>query len=131
MHESHLRGLERIHQGKVRDIYAIPGDPRHMLIVTTDRLSAFDCVLPNPIPHKGRVLTSISNYWFARTGHIVPNHLAATPDAKLDRVVPDPDDRALIGDRAMVVRKLQGAAGRGRRSRLPDRFGLEGLPAYR
>ena len=77
MHESHLQGLERIHQGKVRDIYAIPGDPRHMLIVTTDRLSAFDCVLPNPIPGKGRVLTSISNYWFARTGHIVPNHLAA------------------------------------------------------
>src|SRR4051794_39870417 len=49
MHESHLHGLERIHQGKVRDIYAIPGAPRHMLIVTTDRLSAFDCVLPNPI----------------------------------------------------------------------------------
>ncbi len=77
------------------------------------------------------MLTSISNYWFARTGHIVPNHLATTPDAKLDRVVPDPDDRALIGDRAMVVRKLQGAAGRGRRARLPDRFGLEGLPAHR
>jgi phosphoribosylaminoimidazole-succinocarboxamide synthase len=107
MHESHLRGLERIHQGKVRDIYAIPGDPRHMLIVTTDRLSAFDCVLPNPIPGKGRVLTSISNYWFARTGHIVPNHLAAPAEARLERVVPDADDRALIADRSIVVRKLK------------------------
>ena len=76
MHESNLHGLTRIHQGKVRDIYSIPGDDRHMLIVTTDRLSAFDVVLPDPIPGKGRVLTSISNYWFARTGHIVPNHLA-------------------------------------------------------
>ncbi len=65
MHESHLRGLQRIHQGKVRDIYAL--DDRHMLIVTTDRLSAFDVVLPDPIPGKGRVLTSISNYWFGRT----------------------------------------------------------------
>ena len=74
MHESNLRGLTRIHQGKVRDIYAIPGDDRHMLIVTTDRLSAFDVVLPDPIPGKGHVLTSISNFWFARTGHIVPNH---------------------------------------------------------
>ena len=58
MHESHLKGLERIHQGKVRDIYAV--DDRHMLIVTTDRLSAFDVVLPDPIPGKGQVLTSIS-----------------------------------------------------------------------
>ena len=74
MHESRLRGLQRIHQGKVRDIYAL--DDRHMLIVTTDRLSAFDVVLPDPIPGKGRVLTSISNFWFGRTGHIVPNHLA-------------------------------------------------------
>jgi phosphoribosylaminoimidazole-succinocarboxamide synthase len=107
MHESDLRGLERIHQGKVRDIYAIPGDPRHMLIVTTDRLSAFDCVLPNPIPGKGRVLTSISNYWFARTGHIVPNHLAKATEASLATVVPDATERALIADRGMVVRKLK------------------------
>ena len=74
MHESSLRGLKRLHQGKVRDIYEI--DDRHMLIVTTDRLSAFDVVLPDPIPGKGRVLTTISNFWFARTRHIVPNHLA-------------------------------------------------------
>ncbi len=68
-----LRGLEKIHEGKVRDIYAV--DARTMLIVTTDRLSAFDVVLPDPIPDKGRVLNQISNFWFGRTAHIVPNHL--------------------------------------------------------
>ena len=107
MHESNLQGLKRIHQGKVRDIYEIPGDARHMLIVTTDRLSAFDVVLPDPIPGKGRVLTSISNFWFARTGHIVPNHLAAPERADLSTIVPEPADRARLVDRAMVVRKLR------------------------
>jgi phosphoribosylaminoimidazole-succinocarboxamide synthase len=107
MHESNLEGLKRIHQGKVRDIYEIPGDPRHMLIVTTDRLSAFDVVMPDPIPGKGRVLTSISNFWFARTAHIVPNHLAAPEHADLARIVPSAADRARLADRAMVVRKLR------------------------
>jgi phosphoribosylaminoimidazole-succinocarboxamide synthase len=102
MHESHLRGLTRIHQGKVRDIYAV--DDRHMLIVTTDRLSAFDVVLPDPIPGKGHVLTSISNFWFGKTQHIVPNHLA---DYALERAVPDAAERALIVDRAIVVRRLK------------------------
>jgi phosphoribosylaminoimidazole-succinocarboxamide synthase len=102
MHESHLKGLQRIHQGKVRDIYAV--DDRHMLIVTTDRLSAFDVVLPDPIPGKGQVLTSISNFWFGKTRHIVPNHLADYP---LERAVPDAADRALIADRAIVVRRLK------------------------
>jgi phosphoribosylaminoimidazole-succinocarboxamide synthase len=104
MHESNLKGLRRIHQGKVRDIYAL--DDRHMLIVTTDRLSAFDVVLPDPIPGKGRVLTSISNYWFARTTQIVPNHLAG-PDFPLERAVPDATERALIVDRSMVVKRLK------------------------
>jgi phosphoribosylaminoimidazole-succinocarboxamide synthase len=104
MHESNLRSLQRIHQGKVRDIYALDG--RHMLIVTTDRLSAFDVVLPDPIPGKGRVLTSISNYWFARTTQIVPNHLAGG-SYPLEQAVPDPTERALIADRSMVVRRLQ------------------------
>jgi phosphoribosylaminoimidazole-succinocarboxamide synthase len=104
MHESNLKGLKRIHQGKVRDIYAL--DDQHMLIVTTDRLSAFDVVLPDPIPGKGRVLTSISNYWFARTGHIVPNHLAG-PGFPLERAVTDAADRALIADRSMVVKRLK------------------------
>lgn len=107
MHESSVTGLRRSHHGKVRDIYDIPGDPRHMLIVTTDRLSAFDVVLPDPIPGKGRVLTSISNFWFARTGHIVPNHLAAPARRDLAGVVPEAADRARLADRAIVVRRLQ------------------------
>jgi phosphoribosylaminoimidazole-succinocarboxamide synthase len=102
MHESHLTGLDRLHQGKVRDIYAV--DERHMLIVTTDRLSAFDVVLPDPIPGKGQVLTRISNFWFGKTRHIVPNHLSDVP---LERAVPDPAERALVADRAMVVRRLR------------------------
>jgi phosphoribosylaminoimidazole-succinocarboxamide synthase len=101
MHESRVTGLARLHQGKVRDIYAI--DERHMLIVTTDRLSAFDVVLPDPIPGKGRVLTQISNYWFARTRHIVPNHLADLP---LARAVSDAAERVLLADRSVVVRRL-------------------------
>jgi phosphoribosylaminoimidazole-succinocarboxamide synthase len=101
MHESQLSGLTRLHQGKVRDIYAV--DERHMLIVTTDRLSAFDVVLPDPIPGKGRVLTQISNYWFTQTRHIVPNHLSDYP---LARAVPDAAKRALLVDRSMIVRRL-------------------------
>jgi phosphoribosylaminoimidazole-succinocarboxamide synthase len=102
MHESRLGGLERLHRGKVRDIYAV--DAEHMLIVTTDRLSAFDVVLPDPIPGKGRVLTSISNFWFDRTRHIVPNHLTGYP---LERAVPDATERAAVADRSMVVRRLK------------------------
>jgi phosphoribosylaminoimidazole-succinocarboxamide synthase len=102
MHESQLTGLARLHQGKVRDIYAV--DERHMLIVTTDRLSAFDVVLPDPIPGKGRVLTGISNYWFAQTSHIVPNHLTDYP---LERAVPDAAERGLVADRSMIVRRLK------------------------
>lgn len=102
MIESHLRALKRIHQGKVRDIYEI--DPDHMLIVTTDRLSAFDVVLPDPIPGKGRVLTQLADFWFRRTTHIVPNQLTDYP---LEKAVPDAAERALIADRAIVVKRLQ------------------------
>jgi phosphoribosylaminoimidazole-succinocarboxamide synthase len=102
MLESNLRGLNLVHRGKVRDIYEV--DDRHMLIVTTDRLSAFDVVLPNPIPGKGRILTSISQFWFDKTRHIVPNH---TTDFPLERAVTDQADRAAIGDRSMVVRRLR------------------------
>src|SRR5918993_753145 len=102
MLESHLTGLTRIHQGKVRDIYEV--DAEHMLIVTTDRLSAFDVVLPQPIPGKGSILTRISQFWFERTRHIVPNHLTTIP---LESVVRDERERALIADRSMVVRKLK------------------------
>ena len=102
MHESHLSGLRRLHQGKVRDIFEI--DARHMLIVTTDRLSAFDVVLPDPIPGKGQVLTSISNFWFGRTRHLVPNHTTALT---VDRYVKDPAELAMVADRSMVVRRLK------------------------
>ena len=81
VHTTALGGLRKIHTGKVRDIYEI--DARSMLIVTTDRISAFDVVLPDPIPDKGRVLNSISNFWFERTKHIVPNHVLDVPDANV------------------------------------------------
>jgi phosphoribosylaminoimidazole-succinocarboxamide synthase len=97
-----LRGLERIHEGKVRDSYAVDADT--MLIVTTDRLSAFDVVLPDPIPDKGRVLNSISNFWFARTQHLVPNHLTGRAIAS---VVTDADECALLEGRAVIVRRLR------------------------
>ncbi len=75
--QSDLRSLQRLHQGKVRDIYEV--DDEHMLIVTTDRLSAFDVVLPDPIPGKGSVLTRISRFWFDRTRHLIGNHLTDFP----------------------------------------------------
>src|SRR5688572_24513665 len=102
MLEANLRSLQRIHQGKVRDIYDV--DAEHMLIVTTDRLSAFDVVLPDPIPRKGAILTQISRFWFERTRHIVPNHLT---DIALESVVPDAAEHATIADRSMIVRKLK------------------------
>src|ERR1700721_2975683 len=100
--ESHLRGLKKIHQGKVRDIYDV--DAEHLLIVTTDRLSAFDVVLPDPIPSKGEVLTQISLFWFARTRHLVANHISGL---KVEDVVADSGERAQLAGRAMVVKKLQ------------------------
>jgi phosphoribosylaminoimidazole-succinocarboxamide synthase len=100
--ESNLTGLTRLSQGKVRDLYAI--DDRHLLIVATDRLSAFDVVLPDPIPGKGEVLTRMSNFWFERTRSIVRNHLAALP---LESVITDPAERASVATRATVVRRLR------------------------
>jgi phosphoribosylaminoimidazole-succinocarboxamide synthase len=97
-----LRGLARIHEGKVRDIYAVDDDT--LLIVTSDRLSAFDVVLPDPIPDKGRVLNSISAFWFARTAHLVPNHLTGREVAS---VVHDAEERALLAGRAVIVRRLK------------------------
>ena len=102
LYESSLSSLKLRARGKVRDIYDI--DDQHMLIVTTDRLSAFDVILPDPIPGKGRVLTSVSNFWFAKLQHIMPNHLANIP---LEQVVPDAAERAQIDGRAIVVKKLQ------------------------
>jgi phosphoribosylaminoimidazole-succinocarboxamide synthase len=102
VHRTALRGLKRINEGKVRDIYEV--DARHMLIVTTDRLSAFDVVLPDPIPHKGRVLNEISNFWFSRTGHIIPNHLTGAP---LSSAVSDKDELEMLEGRAVIVKRLQ------------------------
>jgi len=100
--ESRIPGLELIHQGKVRDVYAI--DEQRLLIVASDRLSAFDVVLPDPIPGKGEVLTQISNFWFERTGDIVPNHLL---DDSVESVLPPGVDPAPLAGRSIVTRRLQ------------------------
>ena len=100
--ESKLRSLPLLHRGKVRDNYAI-GDDR-MLIVASDRLSAFDVVLPDPIPGKGRVLTAISNFWFERTRHIAANHLTGEP---LSRYIRDADELSQLEGRAVVVHHLK------------------------
>jgi len=95
--------LPLIHRGKVRDMYAADDD--HLLIVTTDRLSAFDVILSQPIPGKGEVLTQVSNFWFERFADELPSH---TSDLlTVADVVPDPEQRAMLGDRAIVVRKLR------------------------
>jgi len=100
--QSDIKSLKLRHRGKVRDIYDI--DDRHMLIVTTDRLSAFDVVLNDPIPGKGALLTAMSNFWFNRTRHIIPNQLADIP---LDQVLKDAAERKQVEGRAVVVRKLK------------------------
>jgi len=100
--ESSITSLQRIHRGKVRDIYAV-GD-RHMLIVTSDRLSAFDVVLPRPIPGKGAVLTAVTDFWMKRFAPLVTNHLA--PEMRLEDHL-TPAERAQCEDRAIIVKKLK------------------------
>ncbi|MEE9358542.1 phosphoribosylaminoimidazolesuccinocarboxamide synthase [Candidatus Vondammii sp. HM_W22] len=100
--ESNLPHLKLLNRGKVRDIYDVDQD--HMLIITSDRLSAFDVILPQPIPGKGEVLTRVANFWFERTRGIIPNHISGK---NLEEVVPDASQRAILGDRAMVVQKLK------------------------
>ena len=99
---SALKSLPLLNRGKVRDIYGAGDD--HLLIVASDRLSAFDVVLPTAIPGKGHVLTALSNFWFARTGPIVANHLS---QRSLEEVVPDAAERAPLEGRSMVVRRLK------------------------
>ncbi|MBT8097301.1 MAG: phosphoribosylaminoimidazolesuccinocarboxamide synthase [Woeseia sp.] len=99
--EADVPSLARIARGKVRDIFEV--DDQHLLIVTTDRLSAYDVVLPDPIPGKGRVLTELSNFWFARMAGVLPNHLTDVP---LTRVIPDARVRAPLEGRSMIVRRL-------------------------
>ena len=100
--ESSVSGLTRISQGKVRDMYAVDDD--HLLIVTSDRLSAFDVVLPDPIPGKGAVLNELTEFWMDKTKDIVDNHLTDVP---LASVVIDPDECAALGARGMIVKRLQ------------------------
>ena len=100
--ETNLRSLKKIHQGKVRDIYDV--DANHLLIVTTDRLSAFDVIMREPIPCKGAVLTEISLFWFHKTRHIVPNHLSAM---RVEDIITDRAELAQLQGRAMVVKKLR------------------------
>jgi len=101
VHETALRSLPLIHRGKVRDVYAVGAD--HLLIVTTDRLSAFDVVLPDPIPGKGRVLHQISDFWFDQTAHIIRNHRSGR---RLEEVIHDPDELALLEGRAAIFKRL-------------------------
>src|SRR5712664_3191016 len=101
LYESKIKTLPRIGQGKVRDIYAVGADK--MLIITSDRLSAFDVVLSDPIPDKGRVLNEMANFWFGRLGHVVPNQLTGIDP----ETVVKPDEREQVRGRAVVVRKLK------------------------
>jgi len=97
-----ITSLPLLHQGKVRDCFAV-GDT-HMLMVASDRLSAFDVVLPDPIPGKGEMLTRISNFWFDLTRDLVPNHSSGIA---VSEVITDPQLAALLAPRAVVVKKLQ------------------------
>jgi phosphoribosylaminoimidazole-succinocarboxamide synthase len=100
--ESNLHGLRLLARGKVRDIYEI--DAKHLLIVASDRISAFDVVLPDPIPGKGIVLTAISNFWFAKLAHVVENHLTGTDPVS---VLSDVRDLEVVRGRAIVVEHLK------------------------
>ena len=100
--QTSISSLKRIHQGKVRDIYAI--DDATMLLVSTDRLSAFDVVLPTGIANKGAMLTQMANFWFEKLKHIVPNHLTGIAP---ESVVTNGADKAQLGARAVVVKKLK------------------------
>ena len=102
LHTTHIKSLPLIHKGKVRDIYDI--DDKHMLIITTDRISAFDVVMPNAIPGKGAVLNEVTRFWMQKLAHIIPNHLSDMP---LEQAIPDATERAEVADHAMIVKKLK------------------------
>ena len=100
--ESNLKSLKKVYQGKVRDIYQV--DNEHWLIVTSDRLSAFDVILPDPIPKKGIVLTKVSNFWFDRFSKQVKNHLSDIP---LEDIIKDEQELNVLRDRSVIARKLK------------------------
>jgi phosphoribosylaminoimidazole-succinocarboxamide synthase len=101
LYTSHIESLPLRHKGKVRDIYDI--DETHMLIVTTDRISAFDVVMPTPIPGKGAILNQVTRFWMQKLSHILPNQLSDMP---LEEALPDAAERAEVEAHAMIVRKL-------------------------
>ena len=102
LHSSHIKSLPLLHKGKVRDIYDIDED--HMLIVTTDRISAFDVVMPNAITGKGCILNDVTTFWMNKLAHIIPNQLS---DMKLEDVLPDAEERAEVENHTMIVKKLK------------------------
>ncbi len=102
LHESTITSLPLLHRGKVRDLYEV--DAQHLLIVQTDRLSAFDVILDDPIPGKGEVLTTLSNFWFKKLGHIIPNHLSGIAP---ESVVTGEAEQAQVRGRSFVTRKLK------------------------
>jgi phosphoribosylaminoimidazole-succinocarboxamide synthase len=101
MHESNVKSLPFLHRGKVRDLYAV-GDDK-LLVIQTDRLSAFDVILPDPIPEKGRVLTALSHFWFDKLAHVIPNHLTGIAP----ETVVAPSERDQVAGRAMVVKRFK------------------------
>jgi phosphoribosylaminoimidazole-succinocarboxamide synthase len=94
--------LNLVKRGKVRDVFEV--DDQHLLIVATDRISAFDCILPTPIARKGEVLTSLSKFWFEKLAHIVPNHFVTTDSAQMPAAVQTAPD---LRGRSMLVRKTE------------------------
>ena len=102
LHQSNLTSLPLLHRGKVRDLYEV--DAQHLLIVQTDRLSAFDVILDDPVPGKGEVLTAVSNFWFNKLQHIIPNHLSGIAP---ESVVKGAAEQAQVKGRAFVTKKLK------------------------
>lgn len=97
-----LKSLKLVHQGKVRDNYEV--DDNHMLIVATDRISAFDVIMPTPIPGKGKILTAVTHFWLNKLRHIIPNHES---DMTLEQAIPDKNELNTVKEQAMVVKKLK------------------------
>ena len=102
LHSSHIKSLPLLHSGKVRDIYDIDDD--HMLIVTSDRISAFDVIMPTPIPGKGIILNQVTQFWLNKLSHIIPNHQC---ELKLEDILPDEVERSEVIHHAMIVKKLR------------------------
>ncbi len=102
LHTSHISNLKLRHKGKVRDIYDI--DDKHMLIITSDRISAFDVIMPTAIPEKGTILNDVTRFWLNKLEYIIPNHLADIP---LAEIISDEQERKTVSKHAMVVKKLK------------------------